>query len=88
MFEEVNNLGNEFITYNPKRMLNSWLSTPNHMSHILHPAISKLYCKLDEELLIGNKPQLFSGWGGWGAVSGVCGTGDYNEFEEGWLDVV
>jgi len=38
-------------------MLNSWFSNPYHRLTIHHPSISKLFCKLDEELLIGVKPQ-------------------------------
>ena len=71
MFEEVNNLSSEFITYNPKRMLDTWLSNTNHFSLIIHPSINELFCKLDEELLIGNKPQLFNVWDVWGATTGI-----------------
>jgi len=38
-------------------MLNSWLSNPHHKLTIIHPFISNLFCKLDEELLIGIRPQ-------------------------------
>lgn len=53
LFEEINRLDDDLKTYTPKRMLDWWISHPNHRFHIYHPAVNELALLLDKELLIG-----------------------------------
>ncbi len=82
LFEEVNNLSNDIQSYNPEFMLRSWFANPNHRNMIMHPVVNDLFLMLDEELLIGEKPESF--WEDH-PLSGIMGTilygsGDYNGF--------
>ena len=64
-------------------MLKSWFANPHHRFHIFHPAVNELFEKLDEELLIGEKPELLENWWGGTGISDttiIYGSGDYIGF--------
>jgi len=67
-------------------MLNKWLGNQDYQLRILPTSVHELFCKLDEELLIGNN---FEAWYGEQLhVSGIfgnfnnifCGSGECFEY--------
>ena len=84
LFEEVDKLHTNHIqSYDKKHMLDKWLANQNYQLTILPTFMYELFCKLDEELLIGDN---FEAWyANEMHVSGIfgnfnnayLGTGDY-----------
>lgn len=63
LFEEVDKTHTNHIqSYDKKSMLDKWLANQNYQLMILPPSVFDLFCKLDEELLIGLIGDNFEAW--------------------------